>query len=396
MRIAIFSDTFFPRMNGVANMVYLFAKSLAEAGHEVFIFTVSKYSRKFLNNLNDTGKNLTIITLPSVPMPVYSGERLTLPIGMTLPFLKKIKPDIIHVHTPFALGLEAILAAKIFKIPLIGTHHTFYDHYLKHVKLDYGWAKKLSWKYTVAYYNCCDLILNPSQSLTDTMIARGLKKPADVLRNFIEVDFFRPVANKKTKLRLKNKFGIKEKSITYMGRVSYEKNIDQVVKAFALTLKTQPNLKLIIIGDGPERNSLEKLVQKLGINNSVIFTGFLQNENLLSALQANDIFVTASKSENMPLSVVEAMAVGLPCVAVKEKGLTELIKDGYNGFLVEADKPEKMAEKILKLLARPELLEKFSRASRELALEYSKEKITQKLINIYNQAKKDYENLPLS
>jgi len=396
MKIAIFSDTFFPRINGVANMVRLLAKSLAEAGHEVFIFTISQYSQKSLNNLINAEKNLTVITLPSVPTPIYKGERLTLPIGLSLRFLKKIKPDVIHVHTPFTVGLEAILAAKILKIPLIGTHHTFYDYYLKHVKLDYNWAKKISWKYTVFYYNHCDLILNPSQLLTDTMIAEGLKKPAGVLRNFIETDFFKPVANKQTKLRLKDKFGIKGKSITYMGRLSYEKNIDQVIKAFALALKTQPNLKLMLIGDGPERNNLEKLAEKLGIKNNVIFTGFLQGENLLSALQTNDVFVTASKSENMPLSVIEAMAVGLPCVAVKEKGLPELIKDGYNGFLVEADKPEELTEKILKLLTQPKLLEKFSAASRLLALEYSKEKITQKLINIYNQVKKDYENLHLS
>ncbi|MCX6731892.1 MAG: glycosyltransferase [Candidatus Parcubacteria bacterium] len=376
MKIAIFSDTFFPRINGVANMVSLFAKSLAEAGQEVFVFTVSKLK----NPPTGGGKNPAIINLPSIPTPVYTGERLTLPVGMALRSVKKIKPDIIHVHTPFTVGWEAILAAKIFKIPLVGTHHTFYDHYLKHVRLNYDWAKKLSWKYTVAFYNRCDLILNPSQSLTDTMIKKGLKKPADVLRNFIETDFFKPAADKQIK---------QKKSITYMGRLSYEKNIDQVIKAFALVLKARPNLNLTIIGDGPERKNLENLTGKLGIKNNIIFTGFLRNENLLLALQSNDIFVTASKSENMPLSVVEAMAVGLPCVAVKEKGLTELIKDGYNGFLVEADRPEKLAKKILDLLARPELLEKFSHASRELALEYSKEKIINKLINIY-------ENLSLS
>jgi len=385
MKIAIFSDTFLPQPNGVANFVYQSAQSLAERGHEVCVFTVCHAKHKALVT---SCEKINVIILPSLPAGAYSGERLTLPMGAAFKKLKKFQPDIIHSHTPFAVGWEAVWGAKILKTALVGTHHTFYDHYLKHIKADYNWVKRFSWKYTVAYYNRCDLVLSPSQSLADVMSVKGLKKPIAVLQNFIDTGFFLPPASACVKNELKKEFGVKGKSLVYMGRVSYEKSIDQVLKAFALVLKKNPSLQLMIVGDGPERNNLEKLAVQLGIKSKVIFTGLLLGEKLVKALQANEIFVTASKSENMPLSVLEAMAVGLPMITVQEKGLAELIKDGVNGFFVPSDQPQALAEKILELIGQSKTLEKFSIASRELANKYSKENVTCLLEKAYEQALK--------
>ncbi len=203
MKIAIFSDTFPPQTNGVANVVYQSAKSLTDSGHHVAVFTVGKNHRERVIEEND---NLTVIFLPSVPALVYANERLGLPLGFSFKRLKKFNPDIIHTHTPFAVGWEAVWLAKILKIPIVGTHHTFYDHYLKHAKIDYQWAKKFSWKYTVGYYNRCDLILSPTNSLAQTLITKGLKKPVAVLQNPIDTDLFRTVADNKTKKNLNSDF----------------------------------------------------------------------------------------------------------------------------------------------------------------------------------------------
>lgn len=394
MKIAIFSDTFPPQTNGVANFVYQSARSLADLGNEVMIFTVSENKNKYLEKDFD---NLKVVSLFSVPALIYPDERFTLPMGISLKKLKKFRPDIIHTHTPFAVGWEAVWGAKYFKIPLVGTHHTFYDYYLKHIRLDFAWTKKISWKYTVSYYNRCDFILSPSVSLAETLTAQRLKKPLEVLNNFIDTDLFRPLAGENGKEALKKYFNISGQSLVYMGRLSYEKSIDQVIRAFALMLKKNPALKLMLIGDGPEKSNLEKLAESLGIKNQVIFTGFLYKEDLAKALAANEIFLTASKSENMPLSVLEAMAAGLPIIAVKENGLAEMVKEGQNGFFALTDNPADLAEKTLALLADRELLKKFSRASRLLALEYSKEKISALLENFYKKViEKNYENLPLS
>ncbi len=385
MKIAIFSDTFLPQVNGVANVVYQSARSLSEAGHEVCIFTVTGRNGKS-EPVCDLNEKMSVVVLPSMPAGAYANERFTLPVGAALRRLKKFSPDVIHTHTPFALGWEAIWGAKMLKKPLVGTHHTFYDHYLKHIKADFSWTKKFSWKYTVAFYNFCDLVLSPSESLADSLLRQGLKRPVQVLQNAIETEFFVPVPNEKTKKALKKRFGIKGSSVVYMGRISYEKNIDQAIKAFARAVKKNKNIEMVIVGDGPEKANLEKLAQELGLKNKLIFTGMQKGKDLVAALQANDAFITACKSENGPLSIMEAMSCGLPMISVDEKGLGEIIKDNQNGFLLKADDVEGMAEKILELFSEPELLKKFSLASRALAFKYSKENVRDLLQRAYERA----------
>lgn len=362
-------------------MVHQSALALAKMGHEVCVFTISKHSKKVIDEIVDN--KFKVVLLPSLPAGVYPGERFTLPIGLSIGRLRDFKPDIIHTHTPFSIGIEAILGKRLLKIPLIGTHHTFYDHYLKHVKLDYPPFKKISWKGTIYYYNQCDLVLSPSRALAEEMSAYGLRPPVEVMPNFIDTEFYRSCPSIEEKQNQKNNFLIKGKSIVYMGRVSYEKSIDQVLLAFKEVVKKDANVKLMIVGDGPDKKKLENLADSLGIKDRITFTGFLRGQELVEALWANDIFVTASKSENMPVSVIEAMACGLPVVAVGEKGLNEIVYPDKNGFLVEADRPSQMAEQLLKILGDDELLKKLGHGSREVALGYSKEGISKKLEAVY-------------
>lgn len=383
MRIAIFSDTFLPQINGVASVAHQSAMALGELGHDVCVFTVSKNHEKDFVTL--TQGKFSVVALPSVEVPVYSDERTTLPIGMAIRKVKRFNPQIIHTHTPFSVGWEAVFASKLFKIPLVGTHHTFYDHYLRHVKMDYEWAKRPSWKYVIAYYNRCDLVLSPSKSLADKLKSQGLRKPIKTLSNPINTELFKPVSSKTAKKKLKANFGIKGKSLVYMGRVSYEKSIDQVIKAFKLAVRKIPEITLMVVGDGPEKNYLEKIAEDLGIKNKMIFAGFRHNNELVEALQANDVFVTASKSENMPLSILEAMATGLPVIAVRALGIPEIVENNANGFLVSPDNPEAMSKKIVELIKNDKLMKKFSLASRQLALNYSQERIAELLQDIYRK-----------
>jgi len=383
MRIAIFSDTFPPQVNGVASAAYQSAKALAERGHQVMVFTVMR-SRAAVRSAPVSDK-FSVVTIPSFAVPAYPGERCGWLMGASLNRLRKFRPDVIHTHTPFVVGWEAILGGKLLGIPIVGTHHTFYGHYLKHVKADYKWTRKFSWRYTVGFYNRCDVVLSPSQSLADAMFQAGLKRPIVTLQNFVDTDLFRPVKSKKTREEIKRGFGVRGPSLVYMGRVSYEKNIDDVIKAFVSAHKRDYSLQLMIVGDGPEKNNLLKLVVDLGVKLSVIFTGVLKGEELVRALQANDVFLTASRSENMPLSLLEAMAVGLPFVTVREKGLAEIVKDGVNGYFAETGNAEDMADKTIKLLSKPALLKRFGDASRSLAMEYSKDTVMSELEKIYER-----------
>lgn len=380
LRIALFSDTFPPDVNGVANFVSFSAQTLAERGHKVEVYTVSRTSQKRLNE--KFHKKFRIFTSLSFRSPIYSDTRVPIPTGLIFPHIFKFKPNIIHAHTPFTLGWEAVMAAKILRIPLIGTHHTFYDHYLKHAKIDFDAARKATWKYTTGFYNFFDIVTTPSQSLAEEMTDHGLRKPTVVMPNFVDNTIFKPAGISKKRI-LKKQFGIEQQSIIYVGRLSYEKSIDQAIRAFNLILKKSPSIMFMIIGDGPERENLKSLASKLNIANKIIFTGFLRGKSLIKALQANDVFVTASKTETFCIAALEAMAVGLPVVAANEKGLRELVRNNKNGFLITSDSPAKMAGKILELFSQNKILEKFSQQAISTAAEHSSKKVIKKLEDLY-------------
>jgi len=387
MRIAIFTDTFPPQTNGVAHSVLQTGKKLAQRNHQVIIFATSKTGKKYLDK---DIPNLDIITLSSLPALVYPNERITVPLGNIKKKLTEFNPEIIHVHTPFGAGWMAVAGAKNLDIPLVGTHHTFFDHYLKYIKIDFNWMKKFSWKFTVAFYNKCHVIISPTESLSGSLSDAGVHKKLAVVSNSIDTNLFRPAPDELSVRKSKRTHNIPGKAVVYMGRLAYEKSIDKVIDAFALAKSEIPDLSLILIGDGPVRKDLEKQTKKLGILDSVIFTGFLYKEDLVKALWAGDVFITASKSENMPLSLIEAMATGLPMVAVKEKGIAEMIIDGVNGYFAKTDDSNDIAEKLLLILQNNKKRESFAKESRSIALGYSEEVIMETLENLYKETIEAY------
>jgi glycosyltransferase involved in cell wall biosynthesis len=365
--------------------------ALTAEGHDVAVFTVRSDTRE---ERTASGATYAVKKLPSLSVPkfIYHGDSyaFALPPGAgTLHALKKFKPDIIHTHTPFFAGWGAVIGKKMCGVPLVGTHHTFYDDYLKHVKLNYPWGKKLSWMYTVAYYNRADVVTSPSRALGVQLQNHGLARPIRIMPNPVNVGFFVPVASAAEKKLLKSRFGAGKRSIVYMGRVSYEKDIDQAMRAFSIASRNMPDATFMIVGDGPELKKLKSLAKELGIDRKTVFTGMLHREDLRAALQANDAFVTASRSENMPVSVIEAMACGLPVASVKAKGIPEIVRHGENGLLTEPDRPEKLATLISRLFSSPADLRKKSRLSRKLAERYSQKNITEAMVGLYEKTIKE-------
>ena len=171
-----------------------------------------------------------------------------------------------------------------------------------------------------------------------------------------------------------------------MGRVSYEKDIDQAMQAFGTASRNLPDATLMIVGDGPERKKLESLAKKLGVEKKIIFTGMLHREDLRDALRANDIFVTASRSENMPVSVIEAMACGLPVASVRAKGIPEIVDHGKNGLLVEPDRPEELAHgDRASCFPRQPTSKKKARRRASSRSRYSQKNITEAMVGLYEK-----------
>lgn len=378
MRIALFTDTFPPEVNGVAHSVARSAEALATRGHDVSVFTVSKSTRKELRKVS--GGRYAVETISSMGIPIYLGVRTTIPIGLALRKVSRFKPDIIHSHTPFSVGWEAVWAARFLKVPIVGTHHTFFDHYLKHVHLDYSLARRLSWKLTVGYYNRCHLVISPTKSLAEALTENGLVRPCEIVPNIVDTERYRPAQDAPS---ARSRLGFSSKVVIHVGRLSYEKSVDQVLRAFALVLKEISDAMLVVAGDGPSKKELETLTHKLGLAQKVRFTGFIHGQDLVEHLQSSDVFVTASKSENMPLAVLEAMATGLPIIAIRSLGLTEIVEEGKNGYLVTQDDVETIARRTIELLGDDNARRALGERSRTLSETYSESSVAERLEDVY-------------
>ncbi len=406
MKIVICTDTFSPQMNGVANVARMSAEVLASLGHEVFVLTVSDAKRyrpegftqhlaspvssakstSPLSNgsaLRSQGAGFTVIPLPSLPAFIYPGLQFALPLGLAASKILRIRPDIIHTHTPFSLGIEATLAGKLLGIPVVGTHHTFFDHYLGHIRMDTRLGRALSWRYVIWYYNRCKRVLCPSRALGEMMQKRRLRTEVRILPNPIDTDFFRPPSAEE-KRQAREHFKLSGPVLVYMGRLSIEKSLALLLDAMAFIAKELSDATLLIVGDGPERERLVAQAERLNLIR-IIFTGPLLGEELRRALYAGDVFVTASRSENMPLSVLEAMSTGLPVVAPCALGLPEIVADGESGYLCTAPSPTLLAESIVSLLHDPDKLQRFSTAAHAAASRYSMARFGDTLEAMYRE-----------
>ncbi|MBI3573618.1 glycosyltransferase [Candidatus Kaiserbacteria bacterium] len=387
MKIALVSDTFLPQINGVAHSAEQLASSLAAHGHDVRVYAVSK-GTEAIENAARRGR-YSVFTFPSVPAIVYGGLRFTLPLGFSFRDLRSFAPDVIHAHTPFAAGWEARRAARRLSVPLVGTHHTFYDHYLKHIGFDFDAARRASWRYTVAFYDRCDIVTVPTHALADELLTHGLRRPLRIVPNAIDTERFRQ-RNEADRAEARRALGLPAHAILFLGRLSYEKSVDQVIQAFGLIHAARPDVTLLIVGDGPERANLERLTHTLGLAKWVRFTGFLRGRALESVFRSTDLFMSASKSENMPLSVLEALASSVPVAAVGSLGMSEILDEGVSSFLVAPDRPDLLAERALALLVDDRLRAQFGKAARAASRRYALDTVATQVITIYEEARRQH------
>lgn len=388
MKIAYFTDTFLPQINGVAAALANQAKELGGRGHHILIFTPE------LDNIprqKFQAKNVTVIHLPAVPALLYTEFKIgVFGLPKVIKYLTKFNPDILHLHTPFTIGMDAVIASKLLKKPLVGTIHIYFadSDYLRWLRyqLAVKVVNKISQRYFNFLFNQCDVILAPSKMLTKELDGNGLKKPVKYLPNGI---FTKPstILSGKEIDNIKKKYGLREKVVLHFGRISYEKNVDVLIKSFYLLTKEHPNISLLIIGDGPATKQLKKLVKKLRIERQVNFTGFIDHQFLMSAnlLSIADVFATASTMENNPMAVLEAMTFGLPVVGVKQAGLIELVSS--NGYLVKVGDTKQLAQAMKKILFDQKLKSEMRRASLRMIKQYSVDKTCDKLLSLYHSLK---------
>ena len=333
MRIGLFTDTYPPYINGVATSVCMLKKALEKKGHQVFLVTVNPDNMKY--KYEDNGKTIKI---PGLPTGIYDYRLSGIYPIRVVNKIKKWKLDVIHSHTEFGVGTFARLISKQLNIPLVHTYHTMYEdyvHYITHGYFDKS-SKKLV-EYLTLFY--CDTTANelivPTKKTWDLFKEKyGLDKNIYIVPTGIEIErFYSEKIKKEAVDKIKHEFKIKKDDfvLLFVGRLGKEKNIDFLIEAQKDLVSKIPNIKLIIVGDGPERVDFYNHAKKLNLDDKIFFTGMVPWEEVPNYYQVADLFVTASTTETQGLTVIEAMAAGVPPICIDDESFRLTVADHLNG-----------------------------------------------------------------
>ena len=380
MRIGMMADAYKPHVSGITNYISLTKRFLEKAGYEVYVFTFGggDYQDDESNIIRTRG-------MPLVDTGLYFSARHS---SQAQKLLRNM--DLIHVHHPFTSGQLAIRYCRAQGIPLIFTNHTRYDlyahAYLPMVPDALGDAFLRA--YLPSFCKACDLVIAPSPGLKDVLINLGVEASIEVIPNGVDIKPFQSVEGSIPR----NELGFKEEDIilTYMGRIGPEKNLPFLLRAFAGIAGAYDNVGLLIIGDGADRENLEDRVRIMGISDRVHFTGMIPYPDLPAYMSVADAFVTASVTEVHPLSVIEAMASGLPVVGIQSPGVGDTIDDGVTGFLAPEEDLAAFTAKLSRMVTDHEARQKMSQQAIDTSKIYSIENTTQIMIDRYQKLYLDY------
>lgn len=382
MKIAVFTDTYTPQMNGV--VCYLSdSLGLLSRKNEIVLFAPGEGPQR----TEKVSENFTIQWIPSAPFPFYHGYRIaSLNYKRISNMLAKENPDIVHVHAPVVLGLQGVISSKRKKLPIIVTYHTHFPDYLPHLlngKIPgfvSGMGVMTVKKLIKHVFKRADIVTAPTNELVEELESYGLKN-VEYLPN--GVDLGKIKTNETQKARFMKKYNIpkNKKTIIYLGRISFEKKLDMLLHAFKRIDKT--DRLLLIVGGGPYLERLKKIAAELEIN--CVFTGFIDKKDIGTAYACADIFVSASDTETFGLTFVEAMHMGLPLIGARKFGAKELINDNKNGILIEPGDELGLADAMDRLLKNKKLCERLGKNAVQVAKRYTLENSVKKTVEIYKR-----------
>ena len=391
MRIGIFSETYVPYISGLVTSELMLKKALEKQGHEVYVVTANLESFKY--NYDEEER---VLKIPGIPTGIYDSRMTSI---YPIPAVNKIKSwklDVIHSQTEFAIGTFARLIAKQYNIPLVHTYHTMYEDYIYYITKGYfeKSSKKLV-EYLTKFYcdkTATELIVPTSKTYKLFKEKYKVEKNINIIPTGIEVErFYKESINLKELLELKKTLNIGKKDfvLLFVGRLGEEKNVEFLIKAHKELVKEDPNIKLIIVGDGPDKEKYEELTSKLELEKNIIFTGKAAWEEMPYYYHIADVFVTASKTETQGLTVIEAMASNLIPVCMKDEAFESMITDELNGLLFKNQ--EEYEDIILRLYDDSNELERLDKQARIQAESYSSKFYADKVLAVYQRAIKEKE-----
>lgn len=379
MKIGIFTDTFTPQINGVTSILEEVHRVLTRHGHEVFIFAPA-YSRAQRN------ENGHIFRFPALTTYFHKDSRLVIPYDRRASAVFP-RLDVVYSHTPVSMGLLALRVARRYNLPHVHTYHTLFTEYLHYLPRLIRPTRRMAERISAAFCNRCDAITTPSHAIRDELLRYGVERPIYVLPFGVDIEpFERPV---RTDVRAALGLAPDEFFLLYAGRLGTEKNLHFLLRAFRAILDRWASprpIRLVLAGGGPHRPIFEEYSRELGLAERVIFTGFIPRDELVDYYRAADLFVFASKTETQGLVLVEAMAAGLPAVAVRAMGVTDIVSDGETGVLVPEDEAI-FAQTVIELLHDPGRREHLRGGAKRKAHKLSIQHSVAQLIEIFEEVR---------
>lgn len=389
MKILFVSDSYYPHINGVYYFVCRIGPLLMEMGHEVAVIAPSESiysSRKKIDGLDVYG-------LPSIRGIIYPTIRLPLPYFLNSNIIRIIQsfdPDIIHVQDHFFISKAVVKISRKLKIPIMGTNHFMPENITvlfpgENLK---PWLESFLWRGFSSVFNQVNLVTTPTETGAG-IIRPKLKVDVIAISSGINLKRFNPEGNTS---KVKEKYGIPDKPILlYVGRLDPEKHIEEILYSVALALK-KIDFCFLIVGKGTRKTHLEKLTDQLGIKDNVIFTGFVPNEELPDLYKSGKCFIIASIAELLSLVTLQAMASGLPIIAVNAGALHELVKDKINGYLYKEGDIQAIAQHIEDIFSNDEINQQMGKKSLEFVQQHDDNKTLESFEKLYQMQKQDYLN----
>ena len=386
MKIGIFTDAYEPHISGVTTSIKMLKTALEKMHHEVYIVTSNLDNYKFIYD-----KKNKIIYLPGIKTGIYETKLTGIYSKKAMKIIKEWNLDVIHSQTEFGVGYFSRIVAKKLSLPIVHTYHTLYEdyvHYVTHGHFD-NFAKKLAIKITKYYCEKrCDELIVPTDKIKDLFINKyNIIKQVNVIPTGIDIDKFKITPSMKKNIQtIKNKYKIKDTDfiIGSVGRIAPEKSFNKLLYNIKDMIKVNTNIKVLLVGGGPDLDNLKKLTKKLNLENYVIFTDKVNYDLVPTYFNIFNVVVSFSKTETQGLTIIEGLAASKPTLCIEDDSFRSMIEPNYNGYLFKNDTEFK--DYIFKLMNDQKLYKDMSTNARNSTYKYSKEVFAADILKVYHKA----------
>ncbi len=368
------TNIYTPCVGGITRSIEAFRREFLRRGHEVLVVAPEFPGRPTVEE--------GVIRCPAIPRVYRNRYSLPLPLpGYLQPALQDFSPDVIHSHHPFLLGSTAQRISAVWQVPLVYTHHTRYRLYMETSPKP---LVELVWSLTVAYCELCDALIAPSNSIREMLEEAGIDRPIEVVPTGLDFERFRRGDGRRA--RAAAQVPAEAPLVGYVGRLEPEKNPGFLARAVAGYLEQNPDAHFLLVGEGLSRAEIEAVFGKRGVADRLHATGLLEGQDLVDAYHALDVFAFASHTETQGMVLGEAMAAGVPVVALEASGVRDLLVDGHNGRMLEAESESQFVAALNEVTRLPSARRRAMReAARQTARDMSIARCAERALAIYDR-----------